>query len=95
MSQYLDASVLDKQYDDDPESKEVSQAITGERGKILFGRSAETVEAKARWFQSLSVEERIDMLCAFTDMILEVNPDIVKHKDVKPVKGRIRVVKET
>ena len=33
----------------------------------------ETPEAKARWFRSLTVDERIAMLCAWTDLILENN----------------------
>jgi hypothetical protein len=41
---------------------------------VSHSRSAETMEAKARWFQSLTMEERADLLCEFTDMILEINP---------------------
>lgn len=59
---------------------------------ISHSRSEETPEAKARWFQSLSLEERMEMLCMFTDMILGANPDILESKDVKPVAGRIRVL---
>ena len=40
----------------------------------------ETPEAKARWFQSLPLSERMDLFCAFTDMILSVNPNIVARK---------------
>jgi hypothetical protein len=56
----------------------------------------ETPAAKARWFQSLSLEERMDMLCFFTDMILENNPGIVEQrdKDVKPFAKRIRVLEK-
>jgi len=50
--------------------------------------------AKARWFQSLSMEERADYLCFFTEMILEINPGIVEKKNAQPVAGRIRVLKE-
>lgn len=52
----------------------------------------ETLEAKARWFQSLSLQERMDMLCFFTDLILTNNPDIVEQKRVEPTSDRIRVV---
>ena len=52
----------------------------------------ETLEAKARWFQSLSMTERMDVLCMFTDMILEVNPKIMEQKDAEPVAGRVLVV---
>ena len=54
----------------------------------------ETQEAKARWFQSLSLKERMEMLCSFTDMILSVNPQIVEQKDAEPVAGRVLVLSQ-
>lgn len=54
----------------------------------------ETQEAKARWFQSLTLMERMEMLCAFTDMILSVNPRIVEKKQAEPVKGRILILSQ-
>ncbi|MCZ7665828.1 MAG: hypothetical protein M5U34_00625 [Chloroflexi bacterium] len=55
----------------------------------------ETLEAKARWFQSLTLNERMEMLCMFTDMILNNNPRIMEQKNVKPVTGRIRVLSQS
>jgi hypothetical protein len=52
----------------------------------------ETFEAKARWFQSLSLTERMDVLCMFTDMVVGVNPKIMEQKDAKPVAGRVLVL---
>jgi hypothetical protein len=52
----------------------------------------ETPEAKARWFQSLPLSERMDLLCAFTDLVLENNPLMVERKDAKPIAGRVRVL---
>ncbi len=49
-------------------------------GTISHDRQEETMEAKARWFQSLSLSERMDLLCAFTDLILSNNPKIVERK---------------
>ena len=57
--------------------------------------SEETLEAKARWFQSLSLEERMDMLCTFTDLILTVNPGIVETRDAQQAQRRIRVLSKT
>ena len=54
----------------------------------------ETPEAKARWFQSLTLQERMDLLCAYTDMILSANPNVKDQKDAKPVAGRIRVLSQ-
>jgi len=54
--------------------------------------SEETPEAKARWFQSLSLEERMQVICEFTDLVLTVNPDLPRKKRAEPTHGRVRVV---
>jgi len=59
---------------------------------VSHDREDETPEGKARWFQSLSLKERTELLCQFTDMILFVNPEIVEQKDAQPVAGRILVL---
>ena len=43
----------------------------------------ESIEAKAKWFKSLSVEERMDVFVAFTNLMLEINPDIVNQKGIR------------
>jgi len=61
--------------------------------KISHSREEETPEAKARWFQSLSLDERMELLCSFTDLVLEVNPGILElKKNARPTSGRIRVL---
>ena len=52
----------------------------------------ETPEAKARWFQSLPLSERMDLLCFYTDLILAINPEIAEQKDAQPTSGRVRVL---
>ena len=52
----------------------------------------ESIEAKTRWFQKLSLAERMDMLCWFTDLMLMANPKIVEQKDAEPLAERIRVL---
>ncbi len=59
---------------------------------ISHDRSEESLEAKALWFQSLSIEERMELLCAFTDLILTLNPGVVEQKDAQPVAGRVLVL---
>ena len=61
-------------------------------GSISHDIRDESLETKARWFQSLSLEERMDMFVSFTNLILENNPDIVKQKYVRPASERIRVI---
>lgn len=61
-------------------------------GSISHDKRDESLDAKARWFQSLSLEERMNVFVAFTNLILENNPDIVKQKYVRPASERIRVI---
>lgn len=59
---------------------------------ISHDRQEETLEAKARWFQSLSLSERMELLCLFTDLILAVNPEVTEKKHAQPIAGRVRVL---
>ncbi len=59
---------------------------------VSHDRHDESLEAKARWFQSLSIEERMELLCEFTDLMLALNPDIARRKDAQPVEGRVLVL---
>lgn len=61
-------------------------------GSISHDREEETLEAKARWFQSLTLQERMDYLVAITDLILENNPNAMRAKNAEPSARRIRVL---
>jgi hypothetical protein len=61
-------------------------------GSVSHDIRDESMEAKALWFQSLSLEARMDVFVAFTNLILENNPDIVKKKYVRPASERVRVI---
>lgn len=63
--------------------------------RISHDRSEEDLEAKARWFQSLTLEERMDLLCEYTDLILENNPEVAEIDRAQPTSGRIRVLAVT
>ena len=52
----------------------------------------EEMEAKVKWFQSLTLEERMSVFVSFTRLILQNNPDIVKRKYVRPASERISVI---
>jgi len=52
----------------------------------------ETPEAKARWFQSLSLTERMEMLCLLTDLVLENNPLIAERKKTQLAAAGVRVL---
>ena len=60
---------------------------------VFHGRELETLEAKAHWFQALSLEERMEYLCEVTDLILENQPRLGERNHAEPVTGRIRVVR--
>jgi hypothetical protein len=59
---------------------------------ISHSRQEETPDAKARWFQSLSLSDRMELLCIFTDLALENNPKIVDLKDAQPASRRVCVL---
>lgn len=59
---------------------------------VSHDRRDETPEAKVRWFRSMSLVERMDMLCAFTDLALTVNPELSERKNAQPRTGRFQVI---
>ena len=60
--------------------------------KISHDRNDETIEAKVKWFRTLNLSERMDMLCAFTDFALELNPQLPDKKYAQPTKVRIQIL---
>ena len=61
--------------------------------RVSHDRKAETPEAKARWFQSLPLSARMELLCAYTDLILENNPQIVEKRKPDPTSGQVLIVR--
>ena len=61
-------------------------------GKIEHDWNQETIEAKTRWFQSLSITDRMELFCSFTDLALAINPNIQGQKHVESVTGRIYII---
>ena len=59
---------------------------------VTHSFAAETIDAKAKWFRSLSLAERMELFVAFTNLILENNPEIIKRKYVRPASERVRVL---
>lgn len=59
---------------------------------ITHDRRKEAIEEKTRWFRSLSIDERAEILNEFTELALAVNPKILVKKDAQPVKGRVCVL---
>jgi hypothetical protein len=60
--------------------------------RISHDRREETLEAKALWFQSLSLAERMNLLCEFTDLVMQNNPNAAKAGRVQSSTERIRVL---
>lgn len=59
---------------------------------VTHDRREESVESKTRWFRSLPLSERMDMLCAFTDLALTLNPGLADKKDAQQTKRRVRII---
>jgi hypothetical protein len=59
---------------------------------VTHDRTEETIEAKTLWFRSLTLDERMEMLCAFTELLLMANPKIVEQRYAQPIEGRVLVL---
>ena len=59
---------------------------------ITHDRSSESIREKAKWFQTLTVEERLDMLSFLTELALQRNPHLMEFKHDQPTSSRIRVI---
>ena len=59
---------------------------------ISHNMEEEVPEAKARWFQSLTVSERMEVFCAYTDLILSNNSSIADLNRDQPTSRRIRIL---
>ncbi|MEI7898618.1 MAG: hypothetical protein WCK89_00070 [bacterium] len=55
----------------------------------------ETLESKARWFQTLPMHERMQMFCDLTDLALTVNPSLPEKKYAEPTARRFQVISAT
>ncbi len=60
--------------------------------EISHLRSDETIEAKVKWFRTLNLSERMDLLCAYTDLALELNPQLPDKKYAQQAKKRIQIL---
>jgi hypothetical protein len=53
------------------------------------------MEAKTRWFKSLSMAERMEVFCSFIDLALSVNPELKDLNHAEPIAGRVQVLSAT
>jgi hypothetical protein len=63
------------------------------RHAISHNRDDETLEAKARWFQSLPMAERMELLCEVTDLALRQDPSLPEKKHAQPAPGGVRLLR--
>lgn len=52
----------------------------------------ENDESKVRWFQSLSLAERMDYFCELADFLIAVNPALLEKTDDQPTQRRVQVI---
>jgi hypothetical protein len=65
------------------------------RQPVSHNRSDESLEAKARWFQALSLAERMDLLCELTDLVLQNNPKVAEVGRAQSSSKRVRFLSVT
>jgi len=62
---------------------------------IGHDKNQESIEAKTRWFRSLSIADRMDVFCSFIDLALSVNPNLKDRTHAEPIPGRVQVLSAT
>jgi hypothetical protein len=65
------------------------RAIVPIMGTVLHDRSAEDPLVKARWFQSLPLAERMELLCELVDLALAAHPELGEKRNAQPPPGRV------
>ncbi len=59
---------------------------------VSHDRGDESPEAKALWFQSLTVDERLDLFEEITELALELHPELANGSDAETSSRRLRVL---
>ena len=62
---------------------------------VHHDRNQESIEAKTRWFRSLSMAERIEVFCSYIDLALSINPNLKDRNRAQPSAGRVQVLSTT
>jgi len=62
--------------------------------KVTHDIKDETIEAKVRWFRSLSIAERFQNFCDYTELALMLNPKLAEKEIDKSITGRIQVLRK-
>jgi len=63
-------------------------------GEVSHLWSEESLEAKARWFASLTVEQRVEVFCEMVDFLVELNPSLLRGHDDFPAGWSVRVLEQ-
>ncbi len=59
---------------------------------VSHDRGAESDDAKASWFQSLTLAERMQLLVEYSELVLQNRPRVWEPVDAEQASGRIRVL---
>lgn len=60
--------------------------------KVSHLWSDESLEAKARWFGTLSDSERIEVFCEFIELLLELNPNLAEASHAEPTGRSVQII---
>jgi hypothetical protein len=62
------------------------------RPTVSHDRGDESPEAKALWFQGLTVQERLELFEEITELALALNPALANGSDAETPSQRLRVL---
>lgn len=61
--------------------------------QVLVGREHESMEAKTRWFSALTLEQRMRVIADTTDLLVAINPNLLKKEYAEPARPGVQVIK--
>jgi len=62
---------------------------------VSYDIKDESIEAKVKWFKSLTIQERYQNFCDYIELALLLNPKLAEKKIDKSPSGSVRVLRKT
>ena len=59
---------------------------------VSHDRNDESIEAKTLWFRSLPLSERMEMLCAFTELAMLAKQNVKERYSAQSTAERIQII---
>lgn len=62
---------------------------------ISHSFESETPESKARWFQSLTMDDRARIFCEYYNLAKSLNPNLAEKKNARSAQTGVLILRKT